>query len=359
MDEEKKEGENPGEIKETPKKKFNFTEKVRENPWVLATFVCGLLIVILLASTMFGGFTGNAISTNTAEDKFLDYLDSAGADINDITITSISLQSGLYEIYFDYQDEPYPIPYYLTKDGKLVGMMSAITEPSAEEISETQTEVTKSGKPIVELFIMSYCPYGTQAEKGIIPAVELLGDKIDFRIRYVYYLMHGEKEAEENLREYCIQEIAPEKFLDYMTCFLEGDGVESSGGYVTNGNDINSCLALAGIDADDLETCMAEADTEFSVTQNLEDEDSWLSGYYPLFDVDAELNEKYEIQGSPTLVINGVQVSSSRDSASYLSAICSAFNDSPEECSTELSSETPSPYFGWDSTGASTTASCG
>jgi glutaredoxin len=353
MDEEKKEEEKE-EVKEISQKKSNLTETVRENPWILATFVCGILVVILLISTIFGGFTGKVISADSAGEKFMSYLEEQGANIDDVTITGISSESGLYEIYFNYQNEPYPIPYYMTKDGKFVGMMSAITETSSEETSETQqTEVPKSNKPIVELFVMSYCPYGTQAEKGIIPAVELLGDKIDFKIRYVDYTMHGEKEVTENLREYCIEKIAPEKFLDYMICFLEGDGVESNG-YITNGNDVNACLTLAGIDKGDLETCMAETDTEFLITENLE-----TGGNYPKFNVDAELNDEYGVQGSPTLVINGVQVSSSRDSESYLNTICSAFKTAPTECSTQLSSEIPSPYFGWDSTGSSTTASCG
>ncbi len=351
MDEEKKEEKE--EVKEISQKKSNLTEKIRENPWILATFVCGILVVILLVSTIFGGFTGKVISADGAGEKFLSYLEEQGANMDDITVTGVSSESGLYEIYFNYKNEPYPIPYYMTKDGKFVGMMDTITESTETPAETQQTEVPKSNKPIVELFVMSYCPYGTQAEKGIIPAVKLLGDKIDFKIRYVYYAMHGEKEVTENLREYCIQKIDSEKFLDYMTCFLEGDGVESNG-YITNGNNVNACLALAGIDKGALETCMAEADKEFSVTENLETGEN-----YPKFNVDAELNDEYGVQGSPTLVINGVQVSSSRDPSSYLDAICSAFKDTPGECSTELSSEAPSPYFGWDSTGSSTTASCG
>ncbi len=45
---------------------------------------------------------------------------------------------------------------------------------------------------------MSYCPYGTQAEKGILPVVALLGDKIDFKLRTVHYVLHGDKEDLEN-----------------------------------------------------------------------------------------------------------------------------------------------------------------
>ncbi len=350
MEEEKKENE-------PSHKKNNFTEKVRKNPWILSTLICGVLIVGLLASSVFGGFTGN-VSKEKAADNLMSYLNNV-VD-SPVTLVNVQDESGVYLATISYQDQD--IPIYLTKDGAyytttLVPL--ATTDTSDSTNTNTQQEIPKSDKPTVELFVMSFCPYGTQAEKGLIPVAELLGDKINFRIRYVYYAMHGEKEVTENLREYCIQETQQEKFLDYVKCFLEGDGVESNG-YITNGNDPNKCLAQAGIDTASLNTCIANTDKQYSVTKNLEDESTWLSGTYPLFDVEKALNEQYGVGGSPTLVINGVQSSSGRDSASYLDAICSSFTDDnvPEECATSLSSTSPSVYFGWDSTGSSTTASC-
>ncbi|MBU3941884.1 MAG: hypothetical protein KKF74_03150, partial [Nanoarchaeota archaeon] len=47
----------------------------------------------------------------------------------------------------------------------------------------------KKDKPEVELFVMSHCPYGTQIEKGMLPVARLLGDKIDFNIRFCSYAM--------------------------------------------------------------------------------------------------------------------------------------------------------------------------
>jgi hypothetical protein len=78
----------------------------------------------------------------------------------------------------------------------------------------------KSDKPVVELFVMSYCPYGTQMEKGIIPVVETLGNKIDFKLKFVSYTMHGDKENQENLRQYCIDKDQFNKFTPYLQCFL-------------------------------------------------------------------------------------------------------------------------------------------
>ncbi len=320
--------------------------------WKYATFA--LLAVAVILGVMFfkGNCTGQAISEDEAAEGLINFLASIG--YNGFEILNIEDLGTIYKVNTDYQGGE--VPFYITKNGYYIGnsLISIIPEDTGLPSS---TGIPKSDKPVVELFVMSYCPYGTQAEKGIIPVAELLGDKIDFRIRYVYYVMHGEKEVTENLREYCIQENEPEKFLDYMTCFLEGNGIESDG-YITEGNDVNTCLVQAGINTISLETCITKTDNEFAITENLEDESKWLSGYYPRFNVDLKLNEEYGISGSPTLVINGEQVSSSRDPASYLDAVCQAFTNAPEECSEVLSSQTPSVYFGWEGTGSSSAGQC-
>jgi hypothetical protein len=241
---------------------------------------------------------------------------------------------------------------YVTKDGKLFFPQALETAAVEAQLAATQQqaqaqqpEITKSDKPKVELFIMSHCPYGTQAEKGIIPTVEALGDNIDFEIKFVDYAMHGEKEVLEQLNQYCIQKEQGDKFFTYLGCFLDKGESES-------------CLTEAAIDSEKLASCTEKADEDFSIRANLEDESSWRSGRFPEFNTHAEDNQKYAVQGSPTLVINGEQVSSARSPAAYLTTICSAFNEAPEECQQELSTETYSPGFGYEA-GAASAASCG
>ncbi|HPW44193.1 MAG TPA: hypothetical protein PLX67_00560 [bacterium] len=45
------------------------------------------------------------------------------------------------------------------------------------------------------------------------------------------------------------------------------------------------------------------------------------------------------------MIINDQEISVNRDSASLLKTICSAFNNSPEECSAQLSSDSPAAGF--------------
>lgn len=325
----------------------NPTQKIRENPWILATVVLAILAALLLISS-FGSscLTGKVVSEKKAGESIVGFLnEQTGGGVEFVSSEDLG---SVYEVTVSYQSQD--IPVYVTKDGKYY--VQGIVEIEEDSLTDTNTNtepevinVPKSDKPVVELFVMSHCPYGTQAEKGIIPAIEALGNNIDFKLRFVYYAMHPTQgEVEEQLNQYCIQKEQPTKLLPYLKCFLDkGEGA--------------ACLTEAKVDKTKLTACTKKADTEFEISKNKDDKSSWLSGYYPLFNIDKSLNEMYGIQGSPTLVVNGEQVSSARDPASYLNAICQAFNNAPDACSTELSSTAYSPGFGYTA-GASTNAQC-
>jgi len=153
--------------------------------------------------------------------------------------------------------------------------------------------------------------------------------------------MHGKKELDEQTLQYCIQKEYNDKYFDYLACFLK------------EGN-TDECLKEVELD-DKLDTCIAETDTEFKITEKFNDQSTWSGGRYPLFDVYKELNEKYGVGGSPTLVINGVTASSGRDSASLLNAICTGFKVKPAECNEKLPPDNPSPGFGFSETSSTST----
>ncbi len=206
--------------------------------------------------------------------------------------------------------------------------------------------VMKTDKPEVELFVMSYCPYGVQTEKAIIPVLELLGDKIDFKLRFVNYAMHGEKEVWENLRQYCIQfKTDPDKFIDYLDCFTRSD-------------DANRCMEELNIDKDAVQSCMDEEDQRWGISQILANPDQWGS-QFPPFPIDDALNREYGVRGSPTLVIDGIVVPAPRNPEALKDLICSAFLHPPEECSTTLSSENEAPGFGGTASSSNTAGQCG
>lgn len=320
----------------------------------IGVFVMGIIAVALISLILIPivkdkEAVNNKLSLEEAKVKTEKFINDIliPADGEKITIKGASEENGMYKIVVTVaggQD----VETYLTKDGKLffdrTMNIKEVEKQSqaAKDAAAPAAEAVKNDKPVVELFVMSHCPYGTQIEKGILPAAEALSGKIDFEIKFVDYAMHGEKELNEELAQYCVKTGEPEKFNGYLSCFLE-DG------------DSARCVAKAKINAAKLKTCVAATDEKFSITKNFADKTTY-KGNYPTFNIDKESNEKYAVGGSPTLVINGTTVKSGRDSASLLSTICAAFNNSPAECSTELSSAEPAPGFG---TGASASGSAG
>ncbi len=287
---------------------------------------------------------GKTISTDvakkTAEDFINNFLMQGGSKA---TIKDVTTEYGLYKMSVDITSDV--VESYMTKDGKLFfpqalnvaevtaaknGTGAADASGSAAAPSATVTK--KSDVPVVELFVMSYCPYGTQIEKGMLPVLAALGNKINFELKFCSYAMHGEKELKENLLQYCIQKEQNAKFEPYLKCFLEN-------------SDSASCLASTGVNAAAANQCATKTDTQFKVMANFTNKIGY-QGSYPGFDVEKADNTKYSVGGSPTLIINGEDIQSGRDSASLLKTICSAFNNAPKECSTVLSSDAPAPGFG-------------
>ena len=301
-----------------------------KNPWVVSTLILGVVVVAFLVIVFSkGGITGNVISENNAGEIVMDFANSQVEE--EVELVEINERYGLYEVIISINGENLPV--YLSKDGKNlihgVTPLSVFSDEAETTTQETQsTEVPKSDKPKVELFVMTHCPFGTQAEKGFIPTLKALGDLIDGKIRFVHYFMHAPEETETPI-QVCIREEQSDKYLDYLECFLE-DGNSSR------------CLEEVGVDEDKLQTCIDNGKAD---------------EYY---EVDSSLSESYGVRGSPTLVINGVIASSGRNSDAYLQTICSAFNTVPEKCSSlALSTSNPNPGFGYgEGETAATDAQC-
>ena len=273
----------------------------------------------------------------------------------EVSIKEVTEEAGLYRVVVNLPDGQ-EIDSYLSKDGKKFFPQVMDVEETEAKTADTAngaeaeqqqglSDIVKTEKPVVEAFIMSHCPYGTQIEKGLIPVIKTLGDKADIQIKFVSYAMHGEKELDEQLRQHCIQEEQTDKYIPYLECFLEDDNYER-------------CLDEIKINTRTLATCITATDEEFKVKELFADKSTWSGGRYPQFNIHKEENDKYGVKGSPTFVVNGTNISTGRDAASLLATVCAGFETPPAECSTELSSASPSAGFGWSATGAATEASC-
>lgn len=208
------------------------------------------------------------------------------------------------------------------------------------------TNIPKSDKPKVELFVMSNCPYGLQMEKALIPAYDLLKKKADIDIKFVSYAMHGKEEVDENTRQYCAQQQDKDKYFSYLSC------------YASTENSAN-CMKQSGLNENKINSCIDKTDKQFAITSKYNDQASWLSGRYPIYPIHIDLNNKYGVQGSPTLIINGIQVEAGRTPDALKNVICSAFNNPPAECGQTLASASPQPGFGTGQTQTATAGGCG
>jgi len=229
----------------------------------------------------------------------------------------------------------------------------ASSKDGADTIVQAPTQNTqpvaqapKSDKPVVELFVMSHCPYGLQSEKAFLPAWDLLKDKADMSVKFVNYAMHGLREIEEETRQLCIAQQGEDIYIKYLQCFTLAD-------------EPDKCLAQAGVNTTKITSCTDKIDSQYNIMDLYNDQSSWLSGRYPIFPVNDDLNKKYGVQGSPTLVINGAQISVARSPEAIKQAVCQAFNEAPALCDTVLSTAQASPSFGAGTTQGTATADCG
>ena len=264
-------------------------------------------------------------------------------------IKSIVEENGMYKIFVSVGSQE--LSAYISKDGKnFFPQVINMEEPAETESIMPQSEqganqtVPKNDKPEVELFVMSYCPYGLQAEKGILPVLELLGSKINFQLKFVDYAMHGQKEVDENLRQYCVQKQELGKLNSYLNCFVKQDSADA-------------CLKEAKINASSLAGCVSQADAQFKINAKVADKSQWRNQQFPPFDIYQADNVKYSVSGSPALVVNGTTVSAQRDPQSLLNLICSGFSNQPAECQQKLSGDAPAPGFG-EGTGSAANSSC-
>jgi len=172
---------------------------------------------------------------------------------------------------------------------------------------------------------MSFCPFGRQAEKALSPVARLLEGKAVFEPVFIVrvvndtvYSLHGSLEAQEDMRQACIYKYYPEKFWDYLDYVNYNCSLQT----------INSCWKEAaeavGVNESKIEACVDEEGVQ-------------------LMKEDEQLTNIYEVSGSPTVFINDKLYSGSRTSEAYKQAVCSAFINPPEECSTQLSSSSSGP----------------
>jgi protein-disulfide isomerase len=303
--------------------------------------IFSLGLIVILCVTVFiilsgVGATATSVSPEAASDKAVTFInDNLVQPGTTATLVSNEEVGGLYNVTVSYQGND--IPVFVTKDGKYMFLASPldITEnlPQPEDTTTQPTQAPQTDTPDVELYVMAFCPYGTQAEDAMKPVVDLLGNDANIQVHYIATVqgdtldsissLHGATEAVEDVRQLCIMENYDQTtFWNYV--------MDLNSNCVSKYNDAtayNACwkdtASQNGIDASQIETCI-----------NSEGVD--------LISVDSQYASLNQVSGSPTLIINGVRYSGARTPDAYKQAICDAFTTAPADCSQELSGSTTS-----------------
>ncbi|MCW1298648.1 MAG: hypothetical protein OH333_04935 [Candidatus Parvarchaeota archaeon] len=330
---------------ETKEEKKRFV--IKFNPWKALAIFFGILFVASLATNGFSGFksgpTGLAIGTSTlsaeqAANKAIDWLNSyfkaAGQNI-DIKLLNTSEVSGMYAFTVEFSSSQgnATFTYYVTKDGELFLPQAIPTseliqaQPGTQEAGATCESLPKESTPKLEAFVVSYCPYGIQMQRVLAEIIKNIPELANYiKVRYLGAVvngkvtaMHGDQEATENLRQICIREEQPNKFWDYISCFIKkGDSA--------------GCLDSTGIDKTKLETCMSDSNKGIKYAQE-----------------DFSLQDNYRVTGSPTLILNGQRVSEfnfgGRSAQAVKTLLCCGFTDMPSVCEQNLTTTQAATSF--------------
>ncbi|MDO8339784.1 MAG: thioredoxin domain-containing protein [Candidatus Burarchaeum sp.] len=239
--------------------------------------------------------------------------------------TTLFLYNAAYGIY---------VSYDLTKD------VPKAPAQQTQQQAQPAAQVVKTEKPKVEMFVMSFCPYGQQAENGIGPVANLLGEKISIEPHFIlgptpYYgdvasdcittgtgtnicSLHGVKEVQEDERQICILKYAPEKWWDYAFY------VDSKCSLDTIDSCWHDAAKATGVDEAVVEKCFADEAPG-------------------LLAAEMALSSSKGVSGSPTIFVNGVNYNGGRSAENFKSAFCDAFTTAPDECGQTISSTPTAP----------------
>jgi len=315
------------------------------------SFVLGAIALVLLLVVIYQNFDISAIvggtgfiSKDEAGEKVIDFIkENLTSPGTEISLTEINEMSGVYEVKFNIMGQDEKV--HVTKDTKLLFLQSFDMQPSKPK------ELPKTEKPKVDLFVMSFCPYGNQAEELMMPVADLLGDSAEIELHYIVYSdygsgypedcidqenkycsLHAIGELNQGIRELCVAKYQSDKFWNFVkqtNAQATSDDIETKWQGIASSLDVDvnmvsNCQQNEGI---------ALLDNELALTDTL----------YPVQDP-AEHNgqEEMNVSGSPTIVINGMVFDGQRSVNAYREAICSAFIEPPVECEEELIEPAPS-----------------
>ena len=295
-----------------------------------------LLIVILIglgkAPTSSVGLPSKA--GQKIAQQAIDFINKNMLQGQTAVLGEVKAVSGVYEFKLKIGEQEYTS--YITKDGKILFTSGVDINPSTSTQKSVTTttvakktceDLAKADKALIEAFVVSKCPFGLQMQRILaeivknIPSaaqyikVEYIGDISNNKVNS----MHGDEEAQENLRQVCIREEQANKYWDYITCHIKK-------------GEVDPCLASAKIDTNTLTACITDTNKGLAYIKK-----------------DFERQDKFGVTGSPTLILNDTEVSEfdfgGRTAEAVKTVICCGIKSQPNFCSQKLTTEQAATSF--------------
>jgi protein-disulfide isomerase len=313
-----------------------------------------LLLIILIAILV------PKITSKSSVEKFKNQIipNAVKLAINNpqtkFTVKEVKETNGVYEFKLAIGDGAAAQSYtsYITKDGKLLftsGInIDKLGKPAATPTPVKKTscsDLPKTDKPNLTAFVVANCPFGLQMQRVFNKAIVEASDMANYlTVKYIGSIangkissMHGDEEAQENLRQICIREEQPSLYWPYVSCYMKAEGQSQN------------CLNSTGVDQTSLSGCTNDATKGLKYAQ-----------------VDFDAANKFGVTGSPTLVLNNKQTVSEFDFGgripdSIKQILCCGTGNKPVFCSKALSKTEAASSFSEDgaAAGGSSAASCG
>jgi protein-disulfide isomerase len=234
--------------------------------------------------------------------------------------------------------------YYKLKDS-VTRASYYVSEEARQEFYEAIGVTLGDNHPQMDFFVMSFCPYGNQAEELIEPVYQLLKEEVDFIPHYVIYSDYATG-MNADWEQYCIDE--DEKYCSMHGIQELNQGVRELCVYKQLGADAYFEFVLAVNDAcssSDADTCWEGVADDLGLDKQsiktCEEEEA-----LTLLEEDKAIGDKLSVSGSPTIFVDGERYSGQRSSAGYQQSLCESFEDAPESCGELLESEAPAAPAG-------------
>lgn len=216
--------------------------------------------------------------------------------------------------------------------------------PELETQLERQTTDSTTTRTRLDLFVMSLCPYGMQAQAQILPLALRFGDAVDLQLHFIadeadptappakplptqsdpaapdqpsdragcaaaavagdgpFASLHGQPEIDEGRRQLVIAETWPEAFIDYVLC-------RSDQGPRAAEDAWQQCARRTGLDPQALQQAAQGPRGE------------------ALFRANIRLANQLDIDLSPTLLINGEEFDGPYEYNAVARGLCAGSDD--------------------------------